>query len=276
LRGDTWEWDGADWTQVADTGPDARSGHALAFDAERQRAVLFGGEATGSALRGDTWEWDGGDWTQVADTGPGPSHVSAMTFVGSAILLFGGAIPASPPLAGEELSRLSWEWDGAHWTLRQDMGPAPRWGHALAFDSARGRPVLFGGFSAPPGDPNVAGSVVGDTWEASVEGAAHPDGPGSAPKLQSFKIAPMEVFTTDSNVVTFQVGLDRPAVAGGVLVAISVDGVGVVRSVEVPEGAITGEFTLSPSAFDPPGDYTFTAALAGVTKTATLHSSTPA
>ena len=26
---DTWEWDGQDWTQVADTGPPARGGHAM-------------------------------------------------------------------------------------------------------------------------------------------------------------------------------------------------------------------------------------------------------
>ena len=80
--------------------------------------------------------------------------------------------------SGGDLSRLSWEWDGAHWTLRQDMGPAPRWGHAIAFDSARGRPVLFGGFSALPADPGVADSVLADTWEAAVE-EIPVDGPAS-------------------------------------------------------------------------------------------------
>ena len=109
-QGDTWEWDGADWTQVADTGPDARSEHALAFDANRQRAVLFGGQAAGPALRSDTWEWDGADWTQVADTGPGPSLAVAMTFGAGATLLFGGVATSPPPVAAEELSRLSWEW----------------------------------------------------------------------------------------------------------------------------------------------------------------------
>ncbi len=184
LRADTWEWDGTDWTQVADTGPDARSGHALAYDSNRQRIVLFGGEAAGSALRADTWEWDGADWTQVADTGPGPSLAFAMTFGAGATLLFGGVTSPPPPVAAEALSRLSWEWDGAHWTLRQDMGPAPRWGHALAFDSARGRAVLFGGFSALPADPGVADSVLADTWEASLEEIpAEVPGPAVAPRL---------------------------------------------------------------------------------------------
>ena len=51
----TWEWDGEDLTQVGDTGPDARNRHALGFEANRRRALLFGGQAAGSALRGDTW-----------------------------------------------------------------------------------------------------------------------------------------------------------------------------------------------------------------------------
>jgi hypothetical protein len=65
---DTWEWDGGDWTQAQDTGPSARSGHALAYghatayDQARGQIVLFGGNtaapgATTSAdLRSDTWE----------------------------------------------------------------------------------------------------------------------------------------------------------------------------------------------------------------------------
>jgi hypothetical protein len=32
---DTWEWDGDNWTQVADTGPSARGGHAMAYDSNR-------------------------------------------------------------------------------------------------------------------------------------------------------------------------------------------------------------------------------------------------
>ncbi|HZD03873.1 MAG TPA: kelch repeat-containing protein, partial [Longimicrobiales bacterium] len=188
LQGDTWEWDGADWTQVADTGPDARGGHALAYDSNRQRTVLFGGRAA-SALRADTWEWDGAEWTQVADMGPGPSLALAMTFGAGVTLLFGGVTSPPPPVAAEELSRLSWEWDGDHWTLRQDMGPAPRWGHALAFDSARGRAVLFGGFSALPADPGVADSILGDTWEAALE-EIPVEPPGPAVALVSFALNP--------------------------------------------------------------------------------------
>src|SRR5215469_1962040 len=51
------------------------------------------------------------------------------------------------------------------WTQRQDMGPSPRQAHAMAYDSARQRTVLFGGVAA--GDQG--GQTVGDTWEWNGE-----------------------------------------------------------------------------------------------------------
>jgi hypothetical protein len=272
LRADTWEWDGHDWTQVADTGPDARSGHALAFDSNRDRAVLFGGEAAGSARRADTWEWDGGDWTQVADTGPGPSLAFAMTFGGEATLLFGGVRSTPPPLVAEELSRLSWDWDGAHWTLRQDIGPAPRWGHALAFDSARGRAVLFGGFSLLPADPGVADSVLGDTWEASLE-EIPAEVPGPAVALVSFTLNPdtipaIPIGGQPASVVSFEVGLDGPAPPGGLQVDVFQEGT-VFFSIFVAEGETTGSQTDELTAGV--GDYVLEARLGESSLRAVLH-----
>ena len=49
---DTWQWNGANWEQVAITGP-SRYLHALAYDVQRGRTVLFGG----FGFVGDTWEW---------------------------------------------------------------------------------------------------------------------------------------------------------------------------------------------------------------------------
>jgi N-acetylneuraminic acid mutarotase len=51
---DTWEWKDLRWTQRQDMGPPARVGHRMAYDGQRERAVLFGGAASG--LFGDTWE----------------------------------------------------------------------------------------------------------------------------------------------------------------------------------------------------------------------------
>ena len=56
--GDTWEWDGATWTQAATTGPWARGGvPSIAFDTVREKTVLFGGWGASGALD-DVWEWN--------------------------------------------------------------------------------------------------------------------------------------------------------------------------------------------------------------------------
>jgi hypothetical protein len=56
---DTWECDGATWTQVEDTGPAKRRSHCLAYDSDRKRTVLFGGlaELTDGSHQvvNDTW-----------------------------------------------------------------------------------------------------------------------------------------------------------------------------------------------------------------------------
>ena len=43
------------------------------------------------------------------------------------------------------------------WTQNQDAGPGPRGYQAMAYDSSRGRTVLFGGLGAS--------GVLADTWE---------------------------------------------------------------------------------------------------------------
>ncbi|MCW8138568.1 MAG: hypothetical protein KIT58_06660 [Planctomycetota bacterium] len=45
--------------------PPAREDHAMAYDAPRQRVVLFGGyPGTGTENLGDTWVWDGSAWSR--------------------------------------------------------------------------------------------------------------------------------------------------------------------------------------------------------------------
>ena len=53
------------------------------------------------------------------------------------VVLFGGYSPLG--LRGD-----TWEWDGLSWSLRATTGPAPRYGHAMAYDWP-GVVVLFGG-----------------------------------------------------------------------------------------------------------------------------------
>ncbi len=161
---DTWEWDGAEWTQVADTGPEARYTHAMTFDVAGQRVLIFGGlsaAAPAQAELADTWAWDGGAWTEVAHFGPPAAMAASAECDGHTVLLFGGGIATSSPIVP---FGSTWQWNGQHWTERQNMGPQARMAAGLAFDSTRNRYVLFGGAGAPP-DGSTDFPLLGDTWE---------------------------------------------------------------------------------------------------------------
>lgn len=157
--GDTWRYDGASWTRVATTGPSARTGAAMCFDAARGVAVLFGGRA--GAVLGDTWEWDGSAWTQRAVAGPPARWGGAMAYDAARgrVVLFGGAadLQGAGPLLAD-----TWEWDGASWTSQNAVGPVARVGAAAAYDPDLGGVVLFGGVGAYSVFPQT--SLYGDTW----------------------------------------------------------------------------------------------------------------
>ncbi|MFZ4575842.1 MAG: Kelch repeat-containing protein, partial [Phycisphaerales bacterium] len=154
--GDTWAWDGANWMQLAATGPAARAGHAMTFDSARNRVVVFGGlDAAGGALS-DTWEWNGAAWSQVSTTGPAPrfAHTMAYDPARRKTLLFGGF---GPGLLGD-----TWEWDGSAWTQVATSGVSARFYAAADFDEQLGRILLFGG--------STGGSVLSDAyvWTGTV------------------------------------------------------------------------------------------------------------
>lgn len=155
--GDTWEWDGRDWSHVDPlTSPSARSSHAMAYDPIRRCVVLFGGVGASSARRSDTWEYDGADWTR-RDTLPTNDgrHRFAMAFdpVRGQVVRFGGAG------AGGSFGDTH-AWDGTHWTLLAAGGPTPRSLHAMATDTVREQIVLFGGLA----DSGGGATHQNDTW----------------------------------------------------------------------------------------------------------------
>ena len=153
---DIWEWDGMNWTlRPSATGPSPRERSAMAYDTARRRVVLFGGRDVYGLS--DTWEWDGSNWTQPAATSSptNPSH-SRMVYDAARrrVVMLTGFDGLNPTVLPCE----TWEWDGLGWILRTPSNrPTPRVAHALAYDVARQRAVLFGGY-APP-------NTLSDTWE---------------------------------------------------------------------------------------------------------------
>jgi hypothetical protein len=146
LKNDVWEWDGVNWVDrtPAGTKPVVRTGHALVYDASRSRVTLFGGY-DGSIRRNDTWEWNGTSWVDRTPLGTKPTaryqHAATYDSARSRLVMFGG----------NDTSNVSkndvWEWDGTNWYDVTPAGtkPSVRWRHAMAYDAARGRVVLFGG-----------------------------------------------------------------------------------------------------------------------------------
>lgn len=167
--GDTWEYDGATWSQVASGGPSPRRDAGLAYDAARGVVVLQGGlDAT---WRGDTWEWNGATWTQFAS---GPAGVpSAFAFDearGRLVLLVHSAPSAS--------TATTWERNGTVWTQQQAATPfvATNGG---AFDEVLDRVVAVGPATETLGfGPLWAWD--GSTWQGLAPYGEPPAADGSA------------------------------------------------------------------------------------------------
>ena len=157
--GDTWEYNGTNWTQRSPAvSPPARDSHAMVYDPVRHVTVLFGGYSgnPSNLYLNDTWEYNGTNWTQVnpPQSPPGRNH-HAMVYDSQrrVVVLFGGRSAADPQLDD------TWEYNGLTWTqVNTPQAPAGRENHALAYDSQRHITVLFGGTSNGS-DP------LGDTWE---------------------------------------------------------------------------------------------------------------
>ncbi|MFN7974687.1 MAG: kelch repeat-containing protein [Acidobacteriota bacterium] len=157
---DTWEYDGSAWTQgpAAPAGLTPRFDHDMAFDSARNVTVLFGGTNAAGIRFAETWEYDGNAWTQGPAAPPALTgrfaHAMAFDAERGVTVLFGGYDGSSPlPFTND-----TWEFDGTAWTLGATAPSALgiRDNHPLAFDSLRGRTLLFGGYN---------GDVMGDHWE---------------------------------------------------------------------------------------------------------------
>jgi hypothetical protein len=156
--GDTWAWDGTNWTLRAKTGPSPRELHAMAYDSARGVTVLFGGSPSPLELSRETWEWDGSTWTLRATGGPvaRSGHAMAYDSARGVTVLFGGHDKLY--YDGD-----TWEWDGTSWSRRAVASPSARWLSGMAYDSARGVTVLFGGVTYDySADQYVH---FNDTWE---------------------------------------------------------------------------------------------------------------
>jgi hypothetical protein len=154
VNSSTWEWDGTTWKEFNGPGPGQRQAFAMVYDAQRKKAVVFGGMGSSPAqLYDDVWEFDGKSWQQIKAKGPGSRLSPGFTYDAKRkmMLIFGGA--GNNSIAGD-----TWGWDGSNWKKLSETGPPPRMMGYMSYDKDREKVILFGGRYTWPNDAN-------DTWE---------------------------------------------------------------------------------------------------------------
>ncbi|MBP7148243.1 MAG: hypothetical protein KBD01_11895 [Acidobacteria bacterium] len=150
--GDTWEYDGTVWreVQVPEPRPPVRTGHGMAYDAQRRKMVLAFGYNAQFPLLNDTWEYDGARWTKISTLGLAPRQGVAMAYdaVRRHVYIFGGS-----NAMGETRY-----WTGTQWQLvTPPLSPDPRSNATMVFDASLGELLLYGGFG-------IGGTDLRDLW----------------------------------------------------------------------------------------------------------------
>lgn len=100
VYGDTWEWSPHNgWQQRSNDINISRDHHAMVYDIENEKTVLFGGY--NKKYLGDTWCWNGLKWEKIAIEGPSaragkPGFI--FNSIDKTLILFGGWDKNNRPL----------------------------------------------------------------------------------------------------------------------------------------------------------------------------------
>lgn len=156
------------WTELSPSGPapEARGGHAMVYDTYGQQVILFGGQ-TSQAGFNDTWVYDPvvESWTQLNPAGELPparaEHAMAFDPHTRKVVVFGGYAGGSTSLDDTWVYDLATNsWTEMSFDHTQPL-PSARSRHAMVYDPANDRAVLFGGFEQD-------GTIRDDIWTYDV------------------------------------------------------------------------------------------------------------
>jgi cysteine-rich repeat protein len=159
---DTWQWTGEAWSSVtiAPVTPPAFAEIASAYDALRGRMIVFGGYIpTTNSYSNQTWILDRGRWSTVGGTAPPARSYSAMAYdpLADRAVLFGGWNTGG---TSRQIFNDTWIFDGATWSQANPAtAPSMRLEHAMSYDLAAKRVVLYGGVDT------ISPTALTDTWE---------------------------------------------------------------------------------------------------------------
>jgi hypothetical protein len=202
------------WVHITPTtSPPGRWGSSMAYDANRKKVVMFGGN-TGGGDVADTWEYDGatGNWTQISASGPSAREYLSLVYdpVGKRVLLYGGQDTSGTPIGD------MWSWNGSTWTQLTINTPPARGWPGLVYDSNRQVVVMFGG--------SISSAAQNDTWEFNVNTNVWAQKTPTGSPVARFVWSMMAYDPTRQKVVQYG-GFDTVA-SGGSTVTQEYDGVG--------------------------------------------------
>jgi hypothetical protein len=172
MLGGTWTYARGRWrrkTQWWRQSPEPRCGHAMAYDAEAQRTVLFGGIGRPDRTLGDTWLFDGGSWRAIVGPAPPARRYAAFAYdLGlQGCVLHGGSVDD----LGHEQFGDAWLFRDQTWTrLPRAFDTDVRDDHGLAYHQAARALVMLDGLQGSRGV--LAGSASG--WQPATVTPLHP------------------------------------------------------------------------------------------------------
>lgn len=134
------------WEEIhtgRDSSPSASEDSAGAYDAARQRVLLYGGKDDDDVVRNELWSFDlpTRSWTRIDSPGPPPreDHTLILDEANDSLVLFGGEDGST--------SSETWAFDlgSERWTeITDDTAPALE-DHVAIYDPRGRRMIVFGG-----------------------------------------------------------------------------------------------------------------------------------
>ena len=161
LSGETWAWDGHDWTELEPAqSPSPRAFYAFDVDPLRKELVLYGGGVPPAGFFGltsddETWIWDGATWVQrFPATNPVVNQFGELAFCGASQRLV-LQMPMSPVT--------TWEWSGFDWISHPNSGSpiVSSDDFDIAADPRTGEVVLW---KAGKNNPRETWTWAGQQW----------------------------------------------------------------------------------------------------------------
>jgi hypothetical protein len=163
--GETWSWNGADWSEVAVGPGPPRERQGTSMITAGNRATLFGGNVFNVTYFGDAWSSANGTWVQVdrAPEPPGRGGAAVSWDQSTSTMFVYGGIglnaAAGPGALGSPLSD-GWSLNGANWKELTGGPGSLEYANAV---SGVGRFIVLLGMACPhPSDASWAWD--GKTW----------------------------------------------------------------------------------------------------------------